>query len=152
MNQPGTAPNSSSAISSWWWYDALALALATLGLACDAMPAMTCDDRSDVQAVDINGDGRPDVRIARHLGRELCRETDLNFDGPPDVIRVTSADGSPLWIGHDFDGDGRADQVEIHVVGRFRYMLRDLDGDGRPDLRQLHDDGRVNEEQAPPRQ
>lgn len=138
MSQPETAPNPSSAISWWRWCDPLALALAAAGLACDAMPGMTCDDLADVQAIDINGDGRSDVRIARHAGRERCRETDLNFDGPPDLIRVSSPYGSTLWIGQDFDGDGRADLVEIHLVGPIRYTLRDLDGDGRPDLRQLH--------------
>ncbi len=124
----------------------ISLALALLGLACDAMPAIVCDDRSDGREVDVNGDGRPDLRIAQVDGRELCREVDLNFDGQPDLVRV-SVDGSTIWSASDFDFDGHADQVEIHV-GEDVHTVIDLDGDGRPDLRQVHREGRVIEQQG----
>lgn len=115
----------------------LLLALA----ACD-MPRTVCGS-GDATGVDVDGDGRPDLRTVVIGGRTVCRELDLDFDGAPDVIRVGDIDGDLQWSAHDLDFDGRADRLERHEGGALVEELLDLDGDGRPDLRRRYRDGKL---------
>lgn len=100
---------------------------------CDEMPRTTCQAAGEVRTIDINGDGKPDVRTILVGGREVCRESDLDFDGRPDAIRLT--DGRRQWVGHDLDGDGRTDRLELRDGDTVIEELFDLDGDGKPDQR-----------------
>jgi hypothetical protein len=107
----------------------------TLAAACDGMPAARCDVTGDVTGIDLDADGRPDVRKFTRGGRELCRETDLNFDGKPDQIHVRDAGRGASWLCQDFDADGRCDRLELHAPGRPVEELIDLDHDGDIDVR-----------------
>lgn len=113
-----------------------ALVLAALLAACDDMPKAACEPTDTVEAIDLNNDGRPDVRKYIIKGREVCRETDLDFDGDPDTIVVADAGRRVSWTGSDFDGDGRCDHVEVRVDGVPKHVLLDLDHDGHPDKRE----------------
>jgi len=111
-----------------------ALLAALLALAaCDTMPVTTCETNGAPELVDINGDGRPDLRKFLVRGKEVCRETDLDFDGHPDTILVSDAGRGVSWTGSDFDRDGRCDHVEVRVDGKPSHELIDTNGDGHPD-------------------
>lgn len=112
------------------------LLLALLALAaCDSMPATACEPTGTLAQIDVNGDGRPDVRKYTLRGEEVCRDTDLDFDGRPDTIVVSDAGRGVRWTGSDLDGDGRCDHVEVHVDGQPTRVFTDADHDGRPDQR-----------------
>lgn len=126
------------------------------------------DDARVVQ-VDVNGDGRPDIRrvIATEGGRERCREVDLNFDGRIDVVRVFDDRGRVLREDLDFDFDGRIDEIGFYRAGNIvRKELdtnfdnaidmwiycsnglptraeRDRTSDGRPDTWETYERGRL---------
>lgn len=115
----------------------IARAVAALGLVlagCDAMPAMACAVDGEVEGIDVDGDGRAEVRAVSMGGRELCREFDLNHDGKVDVVRVSAPLVGTLWRASDFDTDGRADLLELLPDAAVRHELIDRDFDGRPDL------------------
>lgn len=112
----------------------LTLALLLLA-ACDTMPATTCDVDAAPELVDLNGDGKPEIRKFIIKGREVCRETDLDFDGKPDTILMSDAGRGVSWLGSDLDRDGRCDQVEVRVDGKPTHLVLDTNGDGRPDER-----------------
>ncbi|UJR81182.1 hypothetical protein [Sandaracinus amylolyticus] len=66
----------------------------------------------EVRAVDVNNDANPDIRHVYEGGVERCAQYDMNFDGMIDVTRFFAEDGStPIREEHDFDFDGRLDQI-----------------------------------------
>ncbi len=111
---------------------AVLLALLVLA-ACDSMPRATCETNGTPALIDINGDGRPDIRKFMHRGKEVCRETDLDFDGHPDTILVSDAGRGVSWTGSDFNSDGLCDHVEVRVDGKPTHEVVDTDSDGHPD-------------------
>jgi hypothetical protein len=113
---------------------AVLLALFALA-ACDSMPMTTCETNGQPDLIDINGDGRPDIRKFVVRGKEVCRETDLDLDGHPDTILVSDAGRGVSWTGSDFNNDGRCDHVEVRVDGKPTHEIVDTDGDGQPDQR-----------------
>jgi hypothetical protein len=74
-------------------------------------PVSTSDDGLERRAVDVNGDGRPDVVKYFAAGQLVREEIDLNFDGKPDVWSYYEG-GRLVRKESDFDGDGKADKVE----------------------------------------
>lgn len=121
--------------------------------------------------VDLNQDGRPDVRkVFKSVGEDevqVCREADLNFDGTKDVFVYFEDTGRILRDEVDLDFDQRIDIVsywsngkvvkqEIDtnsdgLVDRVRYLQNDqpirlegdTDGDGRVDLWEYYVSGRL---------
>lgn len=122
------------------------------------------------QSVDINGDGKPDVRNYyrdRVDGPRLLvrRTSDLNWDGKNDVSSWFNEqtgqlekeemdadfDGRVDWVDHyqggkralsevDDDNDGRFDLYKIFENGKVRRKERDTNGDGRIDLWEYMDE------------
>ncbi len=75
-------------------------------------------DGVQTEAVDVNNDGRPDIRHAIANGVRRCTEIDMNFDGRTDVTRFYGPDGqTPVREEHDFDFDGRMDQIAYFENG-----------------------------------
>jgi hypothetical protein len=102
------------------------------GRALDHKPCNT--HSADAVAVDINGDGKPDVFKLFSGGKLVCRASDLNFDGALDVYLYLAPNGSEERVESDFDGDGKADAVVFRAEGGTGCVqLLDRDGDGRAD-------------------
>jgi hypothetical protein len=68
-------------------------------------PEMTADVSVEVTAIDVDGDGAPD--IVQVVSTTLI---DVDGDGVPDAVGVVEA------IGVDVDGDGVIDDDEIEVT------------------------------------
>lgn len=111
-----------------------------------AMPHEACVDRGgDIRDVDVNGDGRPDVRTVQRDGRLFCRETDANFDGRVDITRFFDEQGRPLRVEDDYDFDGRLDLVSSYREGELVSDVLDTNFDGRTDTWRDYRGGRVHE-------
>lgn len=94
---------------------------------------------------DVNGDGVPDVFTVREAGVSVCKASNLDFKGGPDVVTFYQPNGAVRAEIYDFDGDGAVDTVTTYD-GANKRVERDTNGDGRADLRETHVDGRCTEE------
>jgi len=117
--------------------------LGTLAFADVSLPgtrpatAADCDARGkQVQAIDLNGDGKPDVwkLYATKDHVLVCKRTDLNFDGKIDLQVHYARDGQPTLEEYDLDFDGRIDMWRSLEHGKRQCEAMDLDADGKPDL------------------
>lgn len=71
-----------------------------------------------VVATDVNNDGTPDIRHVYEGSLERCAQFDMNFDAIVDVTRFFGPDGhTVVREEHDFDFDGRLDQVSYYEGG-----------------------------------
>lgn len=99
---------------------------------------------ANVQAVDVNNDGTPDIRHVLANGQRRCTEIDMNFDGRVDVVRFFEADGRTiLREEHDFDFDGRFDQIAIYENGQLTHKELDTNFNDRIDTWLWCQEGRV---------
>lgn len=83
--------------------------------------------------VDLDGDGRPDVRHVYASGVERCTQYDMNRDGIVDVTRFFDASGATIREEHDFDFDGRIDQISYFENGQIVRAELDTNFDNRID-------------------
>lgn len=96
----------------------------------------------DERAVDVDGNGTPDLTNAFRGDARVCSAFDLNFDGDVDLVRFYEADGeTPRLEMHDFDFDGRIDQVALFEGGHRVRQELDTNFDDRPDLFLYCEDG-----------
>jgi hypothetical protein len=112
------------------------------------MPHQSCIEgvsQGDIVAVDVNGDGRPDIRTVMRGGRPYCRETDANFDGRVDIIRFFDDQGRPTRVEDDYDFDGRIDVVATYENGVIVSDMLDTNFDGRTDTWRDYENGHVSE-------
>lgn len=78
----------------------------------------TCEGDSE-RDVDVNNDGRPDIRHVMDDNKEVCTEIDMNFDGHIDVKRFYTAGSSVIDRDqYDFDFDGTPDQNDFYKNGK----------------------------------
>ena len=78
-----------------------------------------CDvTASQVEKIDANGDGKPDITIVRDGARELCRAVDLNFDGVVDAYSYFDAAGQLRRRENDYDKDGQIDEITTFKGGK----------------------------------
>jgi hypothetical protein len=99
---------------------------APLGSRGDARVRQQCNPEGRrVREVDVNNDGEPDIRHVYEGDREVCIQFDMNFDGLVDVTRFFGPDGSIVQEEHDFDFDGRIDQISYFEGGRL--VRKELD-------------------------
>lgn len=100
------------------------------------------------QAIDINGDGSPDVfnyvRERQDASALMVRkETDLNWDGRIDVRAWFDDTGALTKEEMDGDFDGRVDWVDHYQGGRRVLAEVDTDFDGTFDLFKYFEGGQV---------
>ena len=129
----------------------------------EPMPHQDCvASGGDIQSLDVNGDGQPDVRTVMEAGHPRCRETDANFDGRVDIYRwfdishgnvtrveddygridvvATYENNLPVRDILDTNFDGRTDTWRDYRNGRIIELRRDADGDTRVDTWERFDD------------
>ena len=127
--------NMSNFAHGWVWLTAL-VCLATAGCKQGNTSATTLPDGSKgeggacggnrVTATDVNQDGRADIEEVQRGGRPYCMRADMNFDGKFDVERFYESDGVRVaQERHDFDFDGRLDQLSFFREGEL--VRKELD-------------------------
>jgi hypothetical protein len=81
-----------------------------------------------VDALDTNGDGKPDLQRVTSGGRELCRVVDLNHDGKPDLYEYFDATGSVRRREYCYDETGGVNAIETYEGGRLVHREYDISG------------------------
>jgi hypothetical protein len=82
-----------------------------------------------VDALDTNGDGKPDIRRVYSGSQELCRIVDLNGDGKTDMYEYFDAGGTVRRREFCYDDSGDVNAVEHYEKGRL--VSREFDAAGR---------------------
>lgn len=90
-------------------------------------------DSESAERIDVNADGSSDLTIVRIDGREICRGSDLNFDGKIDAWAYLDAAGRPTRRERDFDWDGHLDEIAIYQNGQLVEVRRSMQVPGRID-------------------
>jgi hypothetical protein len=86
------------------------------------------------RTVDVNNDGTPDIRHVQQAGVDRCVQFDMNFDGIIDITRFFGPDGrTVVREEHDFDFDGRLDQISYFENGQIVRNELDTNFDNRID-------------------
>ena len=83
-----------------------------------------------VEALDTNGDGKPDIKRVFSGNQELCRIVDLGRDGKPDMYEYFDADGTTIRRReYCYDDTGDVNAVEHYEKGHL--VSREFDAAGR---------------------
>lgn len=86
-----------------------------------------------VEQVDVNNDGRPDIKRVYDGGHEICRISDLNRDGKPDMFEYYDAAGNLRRREADYDDNGVVNSIEIYENGKLVRAELDATSQGRID-------------------
>jgi hypothetical protein len=87
-----------------------------------------------VEALDTNGDGKPDIqRILDGAGHEQCRIVDLNHDGKPDLYEYFDANGAVRRREFCYDDTGVVNAIESYEGGKLAKREYDISGQHRID-------------------
>ncbi|MFO0649564.1 MAG: hypothetical protein U0326_25240 [Polyangiales bacterium] len=113
----------------------------------EPMPHEECvASGGDIQSLDVNGDGQPDVRTVMEGGRPKCRETDANFDSRVDIYRwFDLSNGYVTRVEDDYDFDGRIDVVSTWENNLPVRDILDTNFDGRTDTWRDYREGHIYE-------
>ncbi len=83
-----------------------------------------------VEAYDADGDGKPDVRkVFSANGRELCRTTDLNHNGQPELYEYYGPSGDTRRREASYVESGEVTSIEYFEGGK--RVRRELDTTGQ---------------------
>lgn len=86
-----------------------------------------------VEQVDVNNDGRPDIKRVYDGTHEVCRISDLNRDGKPDMFEYYDAAGNLRRREADYDDNGVVNAIEIYENGKLARAELDATSQGRID-------------------
>jgi hypothetical protein len=95
------------------------------------------------EAVDRNGDGRPDLWTYHEQGVRTREAFDEDSDGRIDRVRRYSADGQLSRVDEDLDLDGTLEAVTLFEADQPTRRRVDSDGNGEPDLWSFYAGGEV---------
>ena len=85
-----------------------------------------CDESGNkIEMLDVNNDGKPDIKKVTKGGREICRITDLNHDGKPDMWEYYDQTGQLRRREADYDDNGIVNSIEHYENGKL--VRRELD-------------------------
>lgn len=89
------------------------------------------DSQGRVETVDINNDGKPDIRriVDKGSGRELCRIADLNHDGKAEIISYYDAQGDLRRREASYETGDAVSAIEYFQGGKL--VRRELDTTGQ---------------------
>jgi hypothetical protein len=94
----------------------------------------SCDESGHkVEMVDVNNDGKPDIRRVYDGAREVCRISDLNRDGKPDMFEYYDKTGQLRRREADYDDNGIVNSIEIYEGGKLIRAELDTTNQGRID-------------------
>lgn len=89
------------------------------GVRSQAIEHEACEETGHkVETVDVNNDGKPDIRRVYAGGREVCRISDLNGDGKPDMFEYYDASGQLRRRESDYDDNGIVNAIELFEDGK----------------------------------
>lgn len=104
------------------------------GVRSQAIEHEACDESgSHVETIDVNDDGKPDIRRVYDGAREVCRISDLNRDGKPDMFEYYDASGQLRRREADYDDNGVVNAIEIYEGGKLVRVELDTTNQGRID-------------------
>lgn len=86
-----------------------------------------------VETVDVNNDGKPDIRRVYDGNVEVCRISDLNRDGKPDLFEYFDKTGQLRRREADYDDNGIVNAIEIYENGKLVRAEIDTTNQGRID-------------------
>jgi hypothetical protein len=101
-----------------------------------------CDEGGNrVETLDATGDGKPDIKRVYNgkTGKEVCRITDLNHDGKPDMYEYYDPNGVLRRREADFDDSGVVDMIEYYENGKLVRKELDTTGQHRIDTWDYYD-------------
>jgi hypothetical protein len=93
-----------------------------------------CDEAGNkVESLDATNDGKPDIKRVLKGGKEICRITDLNHDGKPDMFEYYDASGQLRRREADYDDNGLVNSIEFYENGKLVRRELDTTNQGRID-------------------
>jgi len=104
------------------------------GVRSQAIEHEACNESGHrVEAVDVNNDGKPDIRRVFDGQHEICRISDLNRDGKPDMFEYYDKTGQLRRREADYDDNGIVNSIEIYENGKLIRAELDTTNQGRID-------------------
>lgn len=86
-----------------------------------------------VETLDTNGDGKVDIRRVYDGSVEICRVSDMNHDGKPDMFEYFDKTGQIRRREVDFDDNAVANLIEHYENGKLVSRELDTTNQGRLD-------------------
>jgi len=112
------------------------------GVRSQAIEHESCSESGHkVESVDVNNDGKPDIRRVYDGTREVCRISDLNHDGKPDMFEYYDTNGQLRRREADYDDNGIVNSIEIYENGKLVRAELDTTNQGRIDTWDTFDPG-----------
>jgi hypothetical protein len=103
-----------------------------------------CDtDGPNVEARDVDGDGRAELRVVFSGKQPVCRSLDFNYDGRVDTWVYLAPDGSVRRRESDYDRDGRIDEIALYSGGVLTAKQVATNLAGRLDTWQYYESGHI---------
>jgi len=112
------------------------------GVRSQAIEHEACDESGHkVETVDVNNDGKPDIRRVYAGTQEVCRISDLNRDGKPDMFEYYDKTGQLRRREADYDDNGIVNAIEIYENGKLVRAELDTTNQGKIDTWDTFDPG-----------
>ncbi len=107
-----------------------------------------CDLGSkNIQVLDANVDGRPEIVTVFDGGHAYCRAADINLDGTIDVFTYFDPSGAIRRRESGFDRDALPDEISYYVNGQIVRKERETNNDGKLDTWDFYEGGRLIREE-----
>jgi hypothetical protein len=104
------------------------------GVRSQAIEHEACEESGHrVEVVDVNNDGKPDIKRVFDGQHEVCRISDLNRDGKPDMFEYYDKSGLLRRREADYDDNGVINATEIYENGKLVRAELDTTNQGRID-------------------
>lgn len=112
------------------------------GVRSQSIEHEACDESGHkVETVDVNNDGKPDIRRVYDGAQEVCRVSDLNRDGKPDMFEYYDKTGQLRRREADYDDNGVVNAIELYENGKLVRAELDTTNQGRIDTWDTFDPG-----------
>lgn len=104
------------------------------GVRSSAIEHEACNEGGHkVEQIDVNNDGKPDIKRVYDGTREICRISDLNRDGKPDMFEYYDQTGQLRRREADYDDNGVVNAIEHYENGKLVRRELDTTNQGRID-------------------